>query len=101
MSQFAYYLIVLSMGFTGTGVLFMAADSSMSRAIYTFSLMVLNYFALLAIMFMAYTITGFDVHSGRGTGWLDWPNVIGGITMFYLPMLVGGIMRLFLRGGRG
>jgi len=96
MSQFTYYLTVLSMGFTGAGVLFMAANSSMSRSVYTFALQILNYFALLAILFMAYTVTGFDVHGARGAGWLDWSNLVGGITVFYVPMIAGEIVHFFL-----
>lgn len=95
MSQAAYYLILACMGLVGVGLLYMTANAPVSRSVYTFALLVLNYFALLGLLMMAYTINGFDDHGGNwGMGWLDWSKIVGGVTVFYLPMLVGGIVRL-------
>lgn len=100
MSQIAYYLVVLCLGLSGAGLLYMAVDAPAERSVYTLALLVLNYFALLSILFMVYTVTGFAVHPCCGAGWLDWSNVVGGVTLFYLPMLVGGVVRLLSNSKR-
>ncbi len=94
MSSITFYLITACMGLVGVGLLAMTANAPVTRAVYTFALLVLNYFAVLGLLFMAYTITGFDDHGEWGMGWLDWPHIVGGVTALYLPMLVGGVVRL-------
>lgn len=93
LSKLAFSVIVAAMGVLGHAVLGIAVRQELSVYGYTAAMLVLNGIFVMFILFLAYMVTGFVEHPCCGEGWLDWPVVVGGFVLGYLPMVLGALWR--------
>lgn len=90
-SKFAFSILALALGILGYAILMVVIRQRLTLPAYTVGILILNTMFVMAVLFLAYMVTGFDVHASYDNGWMEWPVVVGGFVLGYLPIVIGAV----------